>query len=110
MRHFVWFLWNGGHLVNLFDLSHGLDGTLTDAVITLFRAAMVGVLKEDHLRCLLTESGEMRRWEEAERETLDGFEVLYPAPPLDADALRRLAESATRLEQLEDASSSLEEP
>jgi hypothetical protein len=37
--------------VNLLDLSHGLDGTLTDAVITLFRAAMVGALKQDHLRC-----------------------------------------------------------
>jgi len=71
---------------------------------------MVGALKEDHLRCLLTESGETRRWKEAERETPEGFEVLYPPPPLDADALRRLAESATRMEQLEDASSSLEEP
>jgi hypothetical protein len=64
LRHFVWSLWNGWHLVNLFDLSHGLDGVLTDAVITLFRAAMVGALTEDHLRCLLTESGEMRRWKE----------------------------------------------
>jgi hypothetical protein len=71
---------------------------------------MVGTLTEEHLRCLLTESGEMRRWKEAERETPEGFEVLYPPPPLDADALRRLAESATRLEQLEDAFSSLEEP
>jgi hypothetical protein len=110
LRHFVWSLWNGWHLVNLFDFSHGLDGPLTDAVIILFRAAMVGALKEDHLRCLLTESGEMRRWEEARRETPEDFEVLYPPPPLDADALRRLAESATRLEQLDDASSSLEEP
>ena len=86
-----------------------MDGALTDAVITLFRAAMVGALKEDHLRCLLTESGEMRRWKEARRETPEDFEVLYPPPPLDPDALRRLAESATRLEQLDDASS-LEEP
>jgi hypothetical protein len=71
------------------------------AVITLFRAAMVGALTEDHLRCLLTESGEMRRWKEAEYETPEGFEVLYPPPPLDADALIRLAESASRLEQLD---------
>ena len=55
------------------------------------------------------ESGELRRWEEARQQTPDGLEVLYPLPPLDADALRRLAESATRLEQLDDASSSLEE-
>jgi hypothetical protein len=50
-----------------------------------------------------------RHWEETEHETPEGFEVLYPPPPLDADALRRLAESATRLEQL-DGISSLEEP
>jgi hypothetical protein len=105
LRHFVWSLWNGWHLVNLFDLSHGLDGALTDAVIILFRAAMVGALKEDHLRSLLNESGEMRRWKEAERETPEEFEVLYPPPPLEADALRRMAESATRLEQLNDPSS-----
>jgi hypothetical protein len=80
LHHFVWSLWNGWHLVNLFNLSHGLDSVLTDAVITLFRAAMVGALTEDHLRCLLTESGEMRRWNEAERETPEGFEVLYPPP------------------------------
>jgi hypothetical protein len=100
----------GGTWLISFDLSHGLDGTLTDAVIAPFQAAMVDALTEDHLRCLLTESGEMRRWEKAERETPEGFEILYPLPPLDADALRRLAESATRLEQLEDASFSLEEP
>jgi hypothetical protein len=109
LRHFVWSLWNGWHLVNLFDLSHGLDSVLTDAVITLFRAGMVGALTEDHLRCLLTESGEMRRWKEAEHQTPEGFEVLYPPPPLDADALIRLAESASRLGQLNDPSS-LEEP
>ena len=52
----------------------------------------------------------MRRWEEADRETPEDFEVLYPPAPLDADALRRLTEAATRLEHLDDASSSLEEP
>jgi hypothetical protein len=46
LRHFAWSLWNGWHLVNLFDLSHGLDSILTDAVITLFRAAMVGANPE----------------------------------------------------------------
>jgi hypothetical protein len=109
VRQFVWSLWNGWHLVNLFDLSHGLDNKLTDAVVTIFHAAMMGALTEDHLRCLLTESGEMRRWKEAERETPEGFEILYPPPPLDADGLRRLAESATRFEQLNEDSSSLEE-
>jgi hypothetical protein len=38
---FVWSLWNGSHLINLYQLSHGLDGRLADAVIVLFRGAMV---------------------------------------------------------------------
>jgi hypothetical protein len=81
---------------------------LTDAVITLFRAAKVGALTEDHSRCLFTESGEMRRWKEAEHETPEGLKSSIPSP-LDANALICLAESASRLEQLDDASS-LEEP
>ena len=39
-----------------FDLSHSLDGTLTDTVIALFRAVMVGSLTEDHLRRLLSDA------------------------------------------------------
>jgi hypothetical protein len=83
--------------------AHGLGPDDKRGFVSVF-------VRAPHLRWLLTESGEMRRRKEAERETPEGFEVLYPPPPLDADALRRLAESATRLEQLEDASSSLEEP
>jgi hypothetical protein len=41
---------------------------------------MVGALKEDHLRCLLIESGEMRRWEEAEHETPEGLKSSIPLP------------------------------
>jgi hypothetical protein len=64
LRQFVWSLWNDSHLINLFDLCHGLDGPLTDAVIIVFQAAIVGVLSEDQLRNLLIESGEMARWGE----------------------------------------------
>jgi hypothetical protein len=41
---------------------------------------MVGALTEDHLRCLLIESGEMRRWKEAEQATPEGFEISIPLP------------------------------
>jgi hypothetical protein len=36
LRHFVWSLWNGWHLVNLFDLSHGLDATLPTQLLLCF--------------------------------------------------------------------------
>jgi hypothetical protein len=68
LRQFVWSLWNESHLINLFDLCHGLDGPLTEAVI-VFHAALVGVLSEEHLRRLLIESGEMARWDSAQGQT-----------------------------------------
>ena len=62
LRQFVWSLWNGFHLINLYDLSSGLDGRLTDAVIIVFHAAMVDALSEDQKRRVLKESGEFARW------------------------------------------------
>ena len=94
LRRFVWSLWNGFHLINLFDLASGLDGRLTDAVIVVFNAAMVGALGEDHKRRVLKKSGEFVRWEQARAETPEGEDVLYPPFPMSTDGLRRLAHSA----------------
>lgn len=94
LRQFVWSLWNGFHLVNLHDLSSGLDGRLTDAVILVFNAAMVGALGEDQKRRVLKESGEFARWEQARAKIPDDEEVLYPPFPMGTDTLRRLAHSA----------------
>ena len=91
---FVWSLWNGFHLINLYDLSSGLDGRLTDAVIVVFNAAMVDALSEDHKRRVLKESGEFARWEQASAETPEDDEVLYPSFPMSTDGLRRVARSA----------------
>ena len=94
LRQFVWSLWNGFHLINLYDLSSGLDGRLTDAVIIVFHAAMVDALSEDQKRRVLKESGEFARWEEASEETPEDEEVLYPPFPMSTEGLRRLAHSA----------------
>lgn len=94
LRQFIWSLWNDFHLINLYDLSSGLDGTLTDAVIVVFNAAMVGALNEDQKRHVLKESGEFARWEHASSETHDDEDVLYPPFPMSTDGLRRLAHSA----------------
>lgn len=96
LRRFVWSLWNGWHLLNLFDLCAGLDCELGDAVIVVFRAQMVGALTEEHKRRVLTQSGEFDRWEGVSAETPDGEDVLYPPFSLGADELRRLAHSATQ--------------
>ena len=94
LRQFVWSLWNGFHLINLYDLSSGLDGRLTDAVIVVFHAAMVDALSEDQKRRVLKESGEFLRWEKARAETPENDEVLYPPFPMSTDGLRRVAHSA----------------
>ena len=96
LRQFVWSLWNGFHLINLYDLSSGLDGRLTDAVIVVFNAAMVDALSEDQKRRVLKESGELARWEEASAETPEDDEVLYPPFPMSTDGLRRVAHSAAQ--------------
>ena len=94
LRQFVWSLWNGHHLINLFDLSSGLDGRLTDAVIVVFNAAMVDALSEKQKRRVLKESGEFARWEQACADTPENEEVLYPPFPMSPDGLRRVAHSA----------------
>ena len=94
LRQFVWSLWNGYHLINLYDLSSGLDGRLTDAVIVVFNAAMVDALNEDQKRRVLKESGEFARWEQVGAETPEDEEVLYPPFPMSTDGLRRVAHSA----------------
>jgi hypothetical protein len=99
LRQFVWSLWNGFHLTNLYDLSSGLDGKLTDAVIVVFRAAMVDALTEDQKRRVLQRSGEFARLEEARGETPEEEEVLHPPLPMSTDQLRRLSHSAEQQEK-----------
>lgn len=99
LRRFMWSLWNGWHLINLFDLCSGLDYQLGDAVLIVFRAQMVGALTEDQKRRVLAQSGEFARWEQMRADTPEDEEVLYPPPPLSTEELRRLANSATRSDQ-----------
>ena len=114
LRQFMWSLWNGYHLINLYDLSSGLDGRLTDAVIVVFNAAMLDALSEDEKRRVLKESGEFARWEEARAETPEEEEVLYPPFPMSTDGLRRVAHSAEqsdrRIEQQRRAEHAREVP
>ena len=99
LRQFVWSLWNGYHLLNLYDLGSGLDGRRTEAVIVIFDAAMVGALSENQKRRVLEESGEFARWEQARAETPEEDVVLYPPFPMSTDELRRLAHSAEQFDK-----------
>ena len=67
-------------------------------LIIVFQAAIVGVFSEDHLRNLLVESGEMARWDSAQRHTPEHLDVFYP-PYLSARSLKDLAAAAEHYEQ-----------
>jgi hypothetical protein len=99
LQQFVWSLWNMEHLVNLYDLASYSVAPLTEAVIVLFRAAMVDVLTEAQKRRLLTDSGELARWKRVCEETPEDEEVLYPGLPASGEFLMKLAVSAQRSEK-----------
>jgi hypothetical protein len=64
LKRFLWSLWNSSHQVNLYDLGCVLDSENSRAVATIFMAYMLCMLREEHLRWLLEQSGELRRWEQ----------------------------------------------
>ena len=99
LRQFVWSLWNGYHLLNLYDLSSGLDGPRTEAVIVIFHASMVDALSETQKRRMMEESGELARWEQARAKTPENDVVIYPPFPMSTEELRRLAHSAEQFDK-----------
>ena len=99
LRQIVWSLWNGDTVVGLYHVLGGLDYELARPVAKLLEAWLVGAVDEDkYLRRVLTESGEFARYEQAQRDTPEGEEVIYPPLPMSADRLRDLAEAATSKE------------
>ena len=95
LRQIVWSIWNGETLVGLFDVFNGLDYELGRAVAKLIEAQLVGSLdSDDYLRRVLMESGEFARYNDAQRETPEGEEVIYPPLPVSAERLRKLADAA----------------
>jgi hypothetical protein len=98
LRLFIWSLWNQHTLCNLFDLCGGLDAALGDAVCIVFRAAMCGALTDDQKRRVLTDSGEMARFDLVEKHTPDGEVVYYPAWPLPPEDLAAVGRAAVAQE------------
>jgi hypothetical protein len=96
LQQFVWSLWNDNHWVNLYDLSSYTDYKISEAIIVVFRAAMAGVLTEDHIRKILGDSGELARWEECRASTPEDEDVLYPPLAMSGETLMTLAVSAQK--------------
>ena len=99
LRQIVWSIYNASTLVALGDVLTNFDTELGSAVATLIHAKLAGALDSDEiLQRVLKESGEFARYEAAERDTPEGEEVLYPPIQVSAESLRRLADSAAKLE------------
>lgn len=98
LRQIVWSIYNASTLVVLGDALANFDNKLGEAVGTLIYAKIRGVDMDDLLLDVLKRSGEFARYEEAERETPEADEVIYPPLPLSAESLRGLANSATKME------------
>ncbi len=63
LRRFLWSLYNGYHVVNLWKLKSVLDGQNNRAVTEVLSAWMEGQVPESSFRRALTDSGEMARWD-----------------------------------------------
>ena len=69
LRRFLWSLFNGHHVLNLWKLKQVLDSRHNQAVTEALTAWMQGHVPESSLRSALTDSGEMDRWDSAHLNT-----------------------------------------
>lgn len=64
LRRFLWSLYNGHHLINLWRMVSVLDSTRAAWVTEVCAGAFDGTLQEDDIKRALLVAGEMQRWDE----------------------------------------------
>lgn len=64
LRRFLWSIYNGHHLVNLWRMTSVLDAQRSDWVAEIFRGALKGLVQEENIREALKTAGEMERWDQ----------------------------------------------
>jgi hypothetical protein len=122
LRRFLWSLFNGHHVLNLWRLRHELDSQRGAWVTEIFTAWMQGLVPDDFLRRALRDSGEMERWNAArlspaEQRRLGNAadavcEILRTTPPGAAhsaltraiDLLREAGEATAEVERSDSGS------
>jgi len=81
LRRFLWSLFNGRHLLNLWRLRHALDRQQSGWATEVLTAWMNGHVSEEHLRRALTDSGEMERCDAAARAEMSSNDSRTPSTP-----------------------------
>lgn len=94
VRAIVWSLYGGDHPVGLGYALSGLDTKLARALGSAIAARVeAGAAVEPFLKTVLEESGELRRFEEADAKIPDHLPTPYPPPEMTARQLRELADA-----------------
>lgn len=122
LRRFLWSLFNGHHVLNLWRLRQELDSQRGTWVTEVFTAWMQGLVPDGFLRRALRDSAEMERWNTArlspaEQRGLDNAaaavcEVLRTTPPGPAhsaltrarDLLREAGEATAAVDRSDSSS------
>lgn len=71
LRRFLWSLYNGHHMINLWKMIAALDSERLGWVSEIFSGAHAGILKEADIKLALCIAGEFERSERQSRSELD---------------------------------------
>lgn len=97
LRRFLWSLYNGHHLVNLWRMTCVLDSKRSAWITEVFAGAFVGSLKEDDIKGALRVAGEMERWDEV-HPSGDHLETIQDAERAIESVVRMLPPSRAHTE------------
>jgi len=97
LRRFLWSLYNGEHLINLYRMTSILDGRRGAWVAEVVAGAFVGGLQEGDIKRALLVAGEMKRWDE-EKPTSEQKERIEEAERQIESLLKSMPPSFTHVE------------
>lgn len=97
LRRFLWSLYNGHHVVNLWRMTCVLDSQRSDWISEIFAGAFSGPLQEDDIKHALYVAGEMERWEQV-HPSADHLDTMREAERAIESVLRTLLPSRAHTE------------
>lgn len=97
LRRFLWSLYNGHHLVNLWRMTCVLDSQRCTWVSEILAGAFVGSLTEDAIKRALSAAGEIERWDHVQQSP-DHLNAIIEAERAIESVLRTLPPSRAHTE------------
>ncbi len=97
LRRFLWSLYNGHHLVNLWRMTCVLDSQRSAWISDIFAGAFVGLLTEAAIKRALSAAGEIERWDHVQPSS-DDLNAIIEAERAIESVLRTLPPSRAHTE------------